>query len=197
MVAKLDLSARFSPEVQKRAIRRSQGQNDRNVVVSIESRSNPSASSNNSTSRTLSGKPFVNGANTYSEAVAHNVQRKREKYCRAKATESIMVIAVNLALSLAAIAAIAKLLPYQSSQKDRLDDITTEVNSVEQRVNGLREKLPQTFNSGKSQEMLLRKQGWIKNNQMTIKLLDPSEVASPNTDGIMPTTTTAQKINNR
>ena len=104
---------------------------------------------------------------------------------------------MNLALSLAAIAAIAKLLPYQSSQKDRLDEITTEVNSAEQRVNGLREKLPQTLNSGKNQEMLLRKQGWIKNNQVTIKLLDPSEVASPNTDGVVPTTTTAQKYNNR
>ena len=93
--------------------------------------------------------------------------------------------------------AIARLLPYQSSQKDRLDEITTEVNSVESRVNGLREKLPQALNSGKSQEMLLRKQGWIKNNQMTIKLLDPSEVASPNNDGVMPTNSTAQKLNNR
>jgi len=73
------------------------------------------------------------------------------------------------------------------------------VNSTEQRVNGMREKLPQTLNSGKSQEIFLRNQGWIKNNQVTIKLLDPSEVASPNTDsdGVMPTTTTAQKYNNR
>jgi hypothetical protein len=44
--------------------------------------------------------------------------------------------------------------------------------------------------------MLLRKQGWIKNNQVTIKLLDPSEVASPKTDGVVPNTTTAQKYNN-
>jgi len=62
-------------------------------------------------------------------------------------------------------------------------------------VNGMREQLPQTLNSGKSQEMLLRKQGWIKRNQMTIKLLEPTEVASPNNDGVMPTTTTAQKSN--
>jgi hypothetical protein len=197
MVAKLDLSARFPQKIQKQAMQRSQGRYDRNVIVSIDSRSNHFPASNHSTSRSLTVNPTINGANTYSEAVAHNVQRKREKYCRAKATESIVVIAVNLALSIAAIAAIAKLLPYQSSQKDRLDDITTEVNSVEQRVNGLREKLPQTFNSGKSQEMLLRKQGWIKNNQMTIKLIEPSEIASPNNDGVMPTTTTAQKSNTR
>jgi hypothetical protein len=186
MVAKRDLSPRFSPQVPKQTLRSQGSQYGRSDVVNIHSRSNHSASAGNAPS-----------ANAYSAAVAQNVQRKKEKFCRAKATESIIVIAVNVALSIVAIAAIAKLLPYQSSQKDRLDEITTEVNSVEQRVNGLREKLPQTLNSGKSQEMLLRKQGWIKNNQMTIKLLDPTEVATPNTDGIMPTTTTAQKFNNR
>ena len=185
MVAKRDLSPHFSTPKQAP---RSQGKYMRNDVVNMYSRSNHSASSNLAS---------FNGASDYSEAVAQNVQRKREKYCRTKATESIIVIAVNLALSLAAIAAITKLLPYQSSQKDRLDEITTEVNSTEQRVKGLREKLPQTLNSGKNQEMLLRKQGWIKNNQVTIKLLDPSEVASPNSDGVMPSTTTAQKYNNR
>jgi hypothetical protein len=158
----------------------------------MHSRSSHSTAGENLTSA-------FNVAENYSEAVAQNVDRKRQQYYRAKATESIIVIAVNVALSIAAIAAITKLLPYQSSQKDRLDELTSEVNSVEQKVNGLREKLPQTLNSGKSQEMLLRKQGWIKNNQMTIKLLDPAEVASPNTDsdGVMPTTTTAQKYNNR
>jgi len=193
MVAKRDLSQHFSPQVPKQSMRSSsQGQYGRNDVVSMHSGSNHSASSGN-----LSSVFNGNGASNYSEAVAQSVQRKREQYCRSKATESIIVIAVNVALSFAAIAAIAKLLPYQSSQKDRLDELTTEVTSVEQRVNGLRDKLPQTLNSGKSQEMLLRKQGWIKNNQVTIKLLEPSEVASPNTDGVMPTTTTAQKFNNR
>jgi hypothetical protein len=191
MVAKRDLSPRFSPQVQKQTPR-SRSQYEGNDVVSMHSRRSHSTSGENLT-------PALNVAGNYSEAVAQNVHRKKEQFYRAKATESIIVIAVNVALSLAAIAAVTKLLPYQSSQKDRLDEISSEVTSTEQRVNGLREKLPQTLNSGKSQEMLLRKQGWIKNNQMTIKLLDPSEVASPNTDtdGVMPTTTTAQKYNNR
>jgi hypothetical protein len=191
MVAKRDLSPRFSPQVQKQTPR-SRSQYEGNDVVSMNSRRSHSTSGESLT-------PALNTAGNYSEAIAQNVHRKKEQYCRAKATESIIVIAVNVALSIAAIAAITKLLPYQSSQKDRLDEITTEVNSTEQRVNGLREKLPQALNSGKSQEMLLRNQGWIKNNQMTIKLLEPSEVASPNTDtdGVMPTTTTAQKYNNR
>ena len=182
MVGKRDLSPNFASAVPKQSMRRSQGEYGRAEVVSISSRTNHS----------------VSGAiNPYSDAIAQNIKQKREQYCRSKATESIIVIAVNVALSLAAIAAITRLLPYQSSQKDRLDEITTEVNSVEQRVNGLREQLPQILNSGKSQEMLIRKQGWIKNNQMSIKLLTPSEIASPDNDGVMPTTTTAQKFNNR
>ena len=191
MVAKRDLSARFSPEVQKQAMRRSQGQYGMKSSAT-HSYNNQSGGGLRSVTNTQFG-----AANNYSEAVAHSVQRKREQFYRAKATESIIVIAVNVALSIAAIAAIARLLPYQTAQKERLDEIITEVNSVEQRVGGLREQLPQTLNSGKSQEMLLRKQGWIKNNQMTIKLLDPTEIASPNNDGVMPTTTTAQRSSNR
>ena len=184
MVGKRDLSSNFASEAPKQAMRRSQGEYGRTEVVSMNSLRNHSVSTSGS-------------INTHSEAIVLNVQRKREQYCRSKATESLIVIAVNIALSLAAITAIARLLPYQSSQKDRLDEITTEVNSVEQRVNGMREKLPQTLNSGKSQELLLRKQGWIKNNQMTIKLLTPSEIASPDNDSMMPTNTTAQKVKTR
>jgi len=190
MVAKRNPSPRVSPTVAKQTLRRSQDQDGRNDVVSIGSRSNHSASSGKFSAAV---NPDLSTTNSYSEAVAHSIQRKREQYCRAKATESIIVIAVNVALSLAAIAAITRLLPYQSSQRDRLDEITTEVNSAEQRVNTLREQLPQTFNSGKSREMLLRNQGLIKSNQMTIKLLDPTEIASPNNDGVLPTTTTAQR----
>jgi hypothetical protein len=185
MVAKRDLYPRLSSQVPSEPMRSQGRQYGPHDVVNINSRN----------SRSTSGKNIsVPNVNSYSDSVARNVQRKREQFCRGKATESIIVIAVNVALSCAAIVAIAKLLPYQASQKDRLDELTTEVNSAEQRVNGLREKLPQILNSGKSQEIMLRKQGWIKNNQMTIKLLDPSEIASPNNDAIM-LTTTAQKAN--
>jgi hypothetical protein len=185
MVANRDLYPRLSPQVPSQS-QRSQGlRYGQHDVVNINSRSSRSTSGNNI---------FAPNVNSYSDSVARNVQRKKEQFYRAKATESIIVIAVNVALSCAAIVAIAKLLPYQSSQKDRLDELTTEVTSAEVRVNGLREKLPEILNSGKSQETQLRKQGWIKNNQMSIKLLDPSQIAAPNNDAIM-LTTTAQKAN--
>ncbi len=195
MVAKRNLTPRVSPVVAKQNLRRSLDQNGRNDGASISSRSNYSSSSDKVSVMSMTANPALSNANGYSEAVTSSIQRKKDQYYRTKATESIVVIAVNVALSFAAIAAITRLLPYQSSQKDRLDELTTEVNSVEQKVNGMREKLPQTLNSGKSQELLLRKQGWIKRNQMTIKLLEPKEIASPNNDGVMQTTTTAQKSN--
>ena len=195
MVAKRNLTPRVSPVVAKHNLRRALDQNGRNDGASISSRSNYSSSSDKVSVMSMTANPALSNANGYSEAVTSSIQRKKDQYYRTKATESIVVIAVNVALSFAAIAAITRLLPYQSSQKDRLDELTTEVNSVEQKVNGMREKLPQTLNSGKSQELLLRKQGWIKRNQMTIKLLEPKEIASPNNDGVMQTTTTAQKSN--
>ncbi len=187
MVAKRDIYPNLSPQILRKANQRPLSIQGGKRVVSIASHGNFTTSLNN--------KANHREISDYSAAVTQNIQRNRDKYCRAKAIESVVVIAVNIALSMTAIAAITKLLPYHSSQKDRLDEINTEVKSVEQRVNSLRDKLPQTLNSGKSQELLLRNQGWIKHNQITIKLLDPSEVASPNTDGVMSTTTTAQKIN--
>jgi len=194
MVAKRDLSPRFFSEVPRQAKRKVSNQYTQNRLVGMNSRDNLSTSRSNFA--ILPTDSITSGAaKVYGETVTQNVKLKQEKFYRAKAIESIIVTAVNVALSLAAIAAIAKLMPYQSSQKDRLDEINSEVNSVEQKVKRLREDLPQTFNSGKSQETLLRKHGLIKNNQMTIKLLDPSEIATPNSDGIMPTTSTAQKLN--
>jgi hypothetical protein len=187
VVAKRNIYPNLSPQILRQANQRPTSIERGKRVVSVASPSNLTTSP--------SSKVNPREINSYSAAVTQNIQRNRDKYCRAKAIESIVVIAVNIALSITAIAAIAKLLPYHSSQKDRLDEINTEVKSVEQRVNGLRDKLPQTLNSGKSQELLLRNQGWIKHNQITIKLLDPSEIASPSNDGVMPTTTTAQKNN--
>ncbi|OIP76722.1 MAG: hypothetical protein AUK48_05425 [Oscillatoriales cyanobacterium CG2_30_44_21] len=191
MVAKRDLTPRFFSELPKRTNLKVSGQYPQNRHASA--RSNFSTSRNKIANLPIAPHMVGNSTKTHGETVAQNVKLKQDKFYRAKTTESLIVIAVNVALSLAAIAAIAKLLPYQSSQKDRLDEINVELNSVEQRVNELRENLPQTFNSGKSQETLLRKHGLIKNNQMTIKLLDPTEIATPDSDGIMPTTSTAQK----
>ncbi|NUN65791.1 hypothetical protein HCU40_13780 [Pseudanabaena biceps] len=194
MVAKRDFSPRFSPEMSRQAKRKSPSQLGINRIVGKGSYDSLATSRSKVTSL-VANPNFSNIVNDYSDAVAHNIQIKRKSYYRAKTIESVIVIAVNAALSLVAIATISSLLPYQSSQKDRLDEINSEVNTVEQRVNGMRENLPDSLNTGRSKELLLRKHGYIKNNQVTIKVLDPSQIASPDNDGVMPTTSTAQKIN--
>jgi hypothetical protein len=96
-------------------------------------------------------------------------------------------------MSTAAFFALARLIPYQSAQRDRLDEITVEASTAEQRVNGLRNRLPQALDSGKSQAAHLRQQGWIKRNQMTIKLLDPATASPQKPDqNTLPQTTTAR-----
>ncbi|CAN1213263.1 hypothetical protein TUMEXPCC7403_23860 [Tumidithrix helvetica PCC 7403] len=129
---------------------------------------------------------------SYSEAAEAKFKRQRSQQNRTKGLEAAVVIAVNIFLSAAAIIALTKLMPYQAVQKERLDSISAEVESAEQRVNALRAKLPQTFDSGKSQEVFLRKQGWIKQNQMTIKLIQPGDIATPDSE-TLPSTSTAQK----
>ncbi|MEE3718612.1 hypothetical protein V2H45_17870 [Tumidithrix elongata RA019] len=129
---------------------------------------------------------------SYSQAAEAKFKRQRAQQNKTRGIEAVVVIAVNIFLSAAAVIALTKLLPYQSVQKERLDTISAEVESAEQRVNALRAKLPQTFDSGKSQEVFLRKQGWIKPNQMTIKLVEPGDIATPNGE-YLPSTSTAQK----
>jgi hypothetical protein len=122
-------------------------------------------------------------------------RRKRtvEQQFRSKAVEATVVIVVNIFMSTAAFFALARLIPYQSAQRDRLDEITVEASTAEQRVNGLRNRLPQALDSGKSQAAHLRQQGWIKRNQMTIKLLDPATASPQKPDqNTLPQTTTAR-----
>ncbi len=110
------------------------------------------------------------------EALVDEKFRKRKaQHCQARGYEALIVISVNIVLSAAALIALTRLVPYQTAQKERLDEITAEVQIMEERVNVLRAKLPQTFDSGKSQEALLRQQGWLKQNQLSIKILAPSE----------------------
>ncbi|MEI6427572.1 MAG: hypothetical protein WCO45_04155 [Pseudanabaena sp. ELA607] len=120
-------------------------------------------------------------------------RRLIEQQFRSKAVEAAVVIVVNILMSTAAFLALARLIPYQSAQRDRLDEITAEASSAEQRVNGLRNRLPQALDSGKSQAANLRQQGWIKRNQMTIKLLDPATATPQKPDqNTLPQTTTAR-----
>lgn len=107
-------------------------------------------------------------------AASKKFLHQAQKYYKARGTEAIAIIAVNVFLSAAALIALARLIPYQTAQRDRLEEISNEVRNVGQRVDVLRARLPESLDSGKSKYTFLRQQGWIRPNQLTIKLLEPT-----------------------
>lgn len=138
------------------------------------------------------------------------LSQKRAKHYQARGFEALVVTGVNVFLSCAALIALAKLVPYQNSQSQSLEEITTEVQLVEQRVKVLRAKLPQMFDSGVSQKALLRNEGFIDRSEMAIKLIPNggtnSETNGETKDGktnetqmlpLLPSNTTAQRNLNR
>jgi hypothetical protein len=106
------------------------------------------------------------------DAVIQKQRQQRARRFRAKGFEALGVIAVSTAFSVVAVMALARLIPYQTAQRERLDEISTEVQAVGQRVEALRVRFPDVFNAGKSKDALIRKHGFVKPNQIPIKLLD-------------------------
>lgn len=111
------------------------------------------------------------------DAVTQKQRRQRERRFKAKGIEALGVIAVSTAFSVVAVMALARLIPYQTAQRERLDEITAEVQAVDRRVEALRYTFPQMFNSGKSKDALIRQYGFVKPNQIPIKILDSTAPA--------------------
>jgi cell division protein FtsB len=106
------------------------------------------------------------------DAVIQKQRRQRERRFQAKGIEALVVITVSTAFSVVAVMALARLIPYQTAQRERLDEITAEVQAVEHRVESLRRRFPEMFNAGKSKDALIRQYGFVKPNQIPIKILD-------------------------
>lgn len=117
------------------------------------------------------------GSESGSEVVKQKQRRQSEQRFKTKGIETLLVIAVSTAFSTVAVMALARLIPYQTAQRERLDEMAAEVQVTEQRVESLRSKFPKMFNSGKSKDALVRQYGFVKPNQVPIKILDAD---SPN-----------------
>jgi cell division protein FtsB len=112
------------------------------------------------------------GTGLTSEIVKPKQRRQNEQRFKTKGIEALLVIGVSTAFSAAAVMALARLIPYQTAQRERLDEMTAEVQAAEQRVESLRSRFPKIFNSGKSRDALIRQHGLVKPNQVPIKILD-------------------------
>ncbi len=100
--------------------------------------------------------------------------QRRDRCHRSRAYEAIAAIAINVLLSGVALVTLVKLLPYQTSQQEKLNEISTELQYMTQRVETLQAALLKTFDSGRSQELRLREQGWFKRNQYSVILVEPN-----------------------
>lgn len=142
--------------------------------------SEPEANGGGKVSSSASGIPsprydrVVDFRDRVPDAVIQKQRHQSARRFKAKGFEALGVIAVSTAFSAVAVMALARLIPYQTAQRERLDEITTEVQAVGQRVEVLRVRFPEVFNAGKSKDAMIRKHGFVKPNQIPIKLLDPT-----------------------
>lgn len=103
---------------------------------------------------------------------------------RCKSYEALATISVNILLSTAAIAGLIKLIPDQSVQISKLDDLDREVAAMEKTVNCLKDEFSQSFDLGSTQTASLRAKGLIGATQRPIRFsddLDNRNTSNPKT----------------
>lgn len=96
----------------------------------------------------------------------------RQRSHRVMALETTAKIAVNLAISAAAVSALTQLLPYHWSQQEKLREIRTEVKLMEGRVNILQAEFSRNFDPRQTKS-IMEQQGYrFDPNQRPVVLLN-------------------------
>jgi hypothetical protein len=87
------------------------------------------------------------------------------------AVEIGMKLVVNGILSVAAIAALVRLLPYQFTQQAKLQEIRLEVSETEARVNTLRQNFNRYFDPTQAKKVMQEQSPRLDPNQRRVILL--------------------------
>ncbi|AFY31895.1 hypothetical protein [Calothrix sp. PCC 7507] len=105
----------------------------------------------------------------------------RQRSYQIMALETTAKIAVNLAVSAAAISALVKLLPYHWLQQERLREIRTEVKQMEGRVNILQTEFSRNFDPQQNKVIMQQQAYRFEPNQRPVVLMnqDQKELAQP------------------
>jgi predicted HTH domain antitoxin len=98
---------------------------------------------------------------------------------RAIALELTVKLMVNGILSLVAIAALIKLVPYHFSQQMKLREIRVEVKQTEERVNNLSETFSRTFDPRQTKNIMKEQSPKVDPNQRPIVWLEPQNASNP------------------
>lgn len=88
------------------------------------------------------------------------------------ALELTVKLAVNLVLLSAAIAALVRILPYQSSQQEKLRELSAEVNATETRVDRLRLSFNRNFDPQQARNVMQEQSYRVDPRQRQVVWLD-------------------------
>lgn len=105
--------------------------------------------------------------------VAPRVRRhRRRRPYRVMALETTAKLTVNVILSAAAVAGLLKLLPYQLSQQEKLQEVQTEVQQTEARVNRLRTDFNHYFDPQQAKSIMQEESNRVAPGQRRVILLE-------------------------
>lgn len=86
--------------------------------------------------------------------------------------ETTAKIAVNLAISAAAVSALVQLLPYHWLQQGKLREINTEVKLMDERVNKLQAKLSRNFDPSQAKSIMQQEAYRFEPSQRQIVIMN-------------------------
>ena len=99
----------------------------------------------------------------------------RQRSHQVMAMEVTAKIAVNVAISTAAISALMQLLPYHWSQQDKLREMRTELKQTEGRVNDLKAKFSRNFDPSQAKSIMQQQSYRFDPSQRQIVLPNPDK----------------------
>jgi hypothetical protein len=114
-------------------------------------------------------------------------QRQSAKSARASAAstklpvglvvETTFKLAVNITLSVAAISTLMRILPYQLSQQEKLQEIRAEVNVTQGRVSRLRDDFSHQFDPQQTKAIMQEQSNRVDPKQLQVVWTDGAELA--------------------
>jgi hypothetical protein len=101
-------------------------------------------------------------------AVPRPKRHLRQRSYQVMALETTAKIAVNLAISTAAVSALVQLVPYQLTQQERLREVQTELKLMEERVDNLQREFKRNFDPHQAQSIRQQQAYRFDPNQLPV-----------------------------
>lgn len=91
--------------------------------------------------------------------------------------ETVFKLSINVVLSAAAVSTLTRILPYQLSQQEKLQEIRAEVNVTEGRVNRLRSDFGRNFDPQQTRTIMQEQSNRVDPKQLQVVWTNIADVA--------------------